>query len=176
MANIWIAVASGVLGAGLTQFAVWMRELVSSRRSRNFAALRLALMCEHYAVSCASNIELRTGPNDEWEGPILPEGLKLPAIPSLPNDIDFKVVPVDLIEPIFSLDVEIRFAENALSSDAEHLDGEALLDAYLNAVAKRGLRAWDLGSAIRRRSGLPKPELDVGEWNFLALMREYARE
>lgn len=174
--NIWVAVASGLFGAGLTQFAVWVRELISFRKSRNFAALRLSLMCEHYAVNCASDIELRSGPHDEWEGSILPEGLKLPGIPDLPTDIDFKAVPVELIEPIFSLDVEIRFAENALASEAEHLDGEEMLDAYMHAVAKRGLRAWDLGSTIRQRSGLPKPELDVGEWDFLALMREYAKE
>lgn len=134
--SIWVAVASGVLGAGLTQFAVWVRELISSRRSRNFAALRLALMCEHYAVSCASDIELRSAPHEEWEGSILPEGLKLPTIPELPTDIDFKAVPVELIEPIFSLDVEIRFAESALSSEAEHLDGEDMLDAYLQPLQK----------------------------------------
>lgn len=174
--SMWVAVASGVLGAGLTQLAVWVRELVSSRRSRNFAALRIALMCEHYAVDCASDIELRTGPHQEWEGSILPEGLKLPAIPDLPTDIDLKAIRVELIEPLLSLDVEIRFAESALSSEAEHLDGEDMLDAYVHAVAQRGLRAWDLGSRIRLRSGLPKPELDVGEWDFLALMRECAKE
>jgi len=84
-----VAVASGLLGAGLTQCFVWIREALTSRRSRHYSALRLALMCEHYALDCASDIELRAGHHEEGDS-ILPSGMKLPALPDFPGDIEFR--------------------------------------------------------------------------------------
>lgn len=169
-----VAIGSGLLGAVLTQGLVWARDAFASRRSRHYSALRLALMCERYAVGCASDIELRTGYHEEEEGSLLPTGMKLPDVPDMPDDIDFKIISTELMERIFSLAVEVRFEENALSSAADHLDGDDLVDEYLHAVARRGLQAWQLGIDIRKRSGLPASTLNVGEWGFVDLLREYA--
>lgn len=57
---------------------------------------------------------------------------------------------------------------------SEHLDGEKLVNEYLQVVANRGLQAWELGSTIRKRTGLSQAVLNVGEWNFIALMKQYA--
>lgn len=173
MSDIRVAVASGLLGAGLTQCLVWIREAAHLRRSRHYSALRLALMCEHYAVDCASDIENRTGPLEEAE-PILPAGMKLPILPDVPGDIDFRALPAALVEPVLSLRVEVGFSESALSYAADHLDGEELAEEYLRVVASRGLQAWKLGEQIRKRTGLSKAALSVGEWDFLSLLRQYA--
>jgi len=66
------------------------------------------------------------------------------------------------------------FQKNALSYLSEHLDGEKLVNEYLQVVANRGLQAWELGSTIRKRTGLSQAVLNVGEWNFIALMKQYA--
>ncbi|WP_140652505.1 hypothetical protein [Rhodanobacter glycinis] len=167
-----VAVASGLLGAGLTQCLVWIREALTSRRSRHYSALRLALMCEHYALDCASDIELRTGHHEVGES-ILPSGMKLPALPDFPGDIEFRSLPASLVEPVFSLGVEVRFSENALSHLSGLLDGDELVDEYLAVVANRGIQAWDLGSSIRKGAGLSKAVLNLGEWDFIALMKQY---
>jgi hypothetical protein len=170
-----VSVASGLLGAGLTQCLVWIREARTSRRSRHYSALRLALMCEHYALDCASDIELRTGHHEEGES-ILPSGMKPPGLPDFPGDIEFRSLPAALVEPVFSLGVEVRFSENTLSYLSEHLDGDELVDEYLQAVANRGLQAWGLGRTIRKRTGLSTAVLNVGEWDFIAVMRQYAAD
>jgi len=112
-AGFGVALASGLLGAGLTQCLVWIREALTSRRSRHYSALRLALVCEHYALDCASDIELRTGDDPEGDS-ILPSGMKLPALPEFPDDVDFRALPAALVEPVFSLAVEVRFSEKRI--------------------------------------------------------------
>lgn len=167
-----VAVASGLLGAVLTQCLVWIREALISRRSRHYSALRLALMCERYALDCASDIELRTGHHAEGDS-ILPSGMKLPALPDFPDDIEFRSLPASLVEPVFSLGVEVRFSENALSYLSERLNGEELVDEYLAAVAVRGIQAWELGRSIRKHIGLSNAVLDLGDWNFIEVMKQY---
>lgn len=171
--GLWIAVASGVLGAALTQCLVWIREALTSRRSRHYSALRLALMCEHYALDCASDVELRTGHHEEGNS-ILPAGMKLPRLPDFPTDIEFRSLPAALVEPVFSLAAEVRFSESSLSHISQHLDGEELVDEYLAVVAKRGIQAWELGKTIRKGAGLSEAVLNLGDWDFMAVMKQYS--
>jgi hypothetical protein len=100
--------------------------------------------------------------------------MKLPTFPEFPDDVEFRSLPAALVEPVFSLKVEVRFSENSLSYLAEHLDGEELVDEYLAIVANRGIQAWELGRSIRKRAGLSKAMLNLGDWNFVEVMKQYA--
>lgn len=165
----WAALARTVLGAGLGSAAFqWGLTLHRDKRQRRFQAsymaMRLAVTLEFYASACSDllseNSSAQHVPDHEypdWD-------IKLPQEPSYPDDAEgWRAIDQRLAGRCLSFPNKIRQSQRIIYWDFEY-DNHPY-ETLCEHVAARGLEAWQLAVALRRKHRVEKADtwLDYSE-------------
>ena len=167
MALSWFDVISLVLGAGATSAVLtagrdWWKESASSRKAARYAALRIAVALEKFALECAELIEDQEI-FDSSHGHAGKQHGNLPFFESYPLDIDWRVLKPDFASSALSVPIELISASRTIAFMWEIAPGES--DTCTAEAARCGLRMWDLAKKMRAHYQLPPVDLThYGKW------------
>jgi hypothetical protein len=139
-------VLSGLLGAIFTQCAGWMRESWSLKKTRRFAAIRVALTLEKFSSDCASSVEALTD-YLENQGAFGDGRLGLPKYRT-PSDEDYRALHLEQLNDALSFPLEVE-GSNRIISYMQAIDDNTAQDEHYFENARRGLQAWTLARTIR---------------------------
>ncbi len=164
---ITLAATTGVVSAVLTQILTGGREWWGARARKkahaSYHALRLAVLLEGYAHDCVTFIDDNANaehPPDQ-EFPVW--NVELPTLPLYPDDPEgWKAIDLRLAARALNLRNRIDESQGFIKSTIEFTmdDLEHTLHEHAGG---RGLEAWEIAVALRRRHGLDPVELI---WDF----------
>jgi hypothetical protein len=169
---VTLVATTGILSALLTQLLTGIREGWAARRrtraQAGYHALRLAVVLEAYANMCAaflaknSNAQTRDGEQfPDWD-------ITLPKLPPYPEDAEgWHAIDLKLAARALNLRNRIDGSQGVIHSSIEYTEDELEHDLDEQAAA-RGLEAWDLAVAFRRKHGLEQVDL---VWDYVEGMR-----
>lgn len=165
--------STGVLSAVCTHlfsmFREWRKDQKARARTASYAALRLSVMLETYAMECARRIE-------EVKTSLFSNGAygkihdRLPDLPSYPEDIDWQSLEPSLVDEVLSFpslllvsnDISTFFADGNLPEEPE--GGTAVC---LQHCGCRGIQALKIATQLRRQYGLKVRNALSDNWNML---------
>lgn len=161
-APLWLEflklVGAGLTGAIATQVLAWWREARRERaltmRDARYLALRLSIILEHFAISCANVIE-KNKLHWDTEGHLGSKHNIIPALPDLPNDADWKALDPELASRALAVPNELRLAAQSLSFTADVSDDEDVIYHFDEQTGLHGGRALELAKDLRRVYSLP---------------------
>ncbi|MCJ2164885.1 MULTISPECIES: hypothetical protein [unclassified Pseudodesulfovibrio] len=170
---ITVVGSTGVLSALCTHlfgmFRDWLEDRTKRARRASYAALRLAVQLETYAIECARRIEeVKTSlASNGYYGKL--HG-RLPKIPPYPDEIDWKSLEPSLVDEVLSFpnqllvsnDITTFVAEDHFPDDTELATAECLLHC-----GYRGVQAWKIATELRKRYGLKSRNVLSDSWNML---------
>jgi hypothetical protein len=169
---ITLAATTGVLTAVLTQLLTggreWWVAAGKKKTQAGYHALQLAVILEAHAYACAKfimdNGNAQTPPDQEF-----PEwNVKLPELPQYPNDAEgWRAIDLQLAASALDLRNRISGSQADISSTIEFTVDE-LGETLDQQAAGRGLEAWEIAVALRRRHGVDPVELT---WDFVEYMK-----
>jgi hypothetical protein len=169
---ITLVATTGVLSALLTQALTGMREWWLSSQNKKaragYHALRLAVMLEAYASACAifvlDNGNVQTPPDEEFPN----WSVKLPDLLPYPDDTEgWHAIELKLAGRVLNFRNRVSGSQGVILSTAEFSEDE-LGDTLDAEAAGRGLEAWEIAVALRRRHGVDAVELI---WDFIDSMQ-----
>jgi hypothetical protein len=164
---ITLAATTGVVSALLTQLLTggreWWLARLKTRAHASYHALRLAIVLEAYAYACANfiadNASAQHPPDQEfpdWK-------TKLPELPPYPDDVEgWRAIDLKLAARALNLRNRIDGSQGFIYSTIEYTM-ENLEHALDEHSAGRGLEAWEIAVALRRKHRLDPVELI---WDF----------
>lgn len=168
---VTLAATTGIFTAILNQLlSLWRESWLTSRKRKaqgGYHALRLAVLLEAYAYSCADliqkNSNAETPPDQEfpdWD-------IKLPELPAYPEDAEgWHAIDLSLAARVLNLRNRISGSQGLILSSVEFSEDE-LGETVDEEVGERGLEAWEIAVALRRKHGL-EPVKPI--WDFLEMM------
>ena len=178
MAVDWSNLAQVVLGAGFGTAAVTgltslYRDYRHKKSQAAYMAMRLAVVLELYAADCsdliAKNANAEQAPDErfpDWN-------VEMPALPPYPDDPEgWRAVDRKLAGRCLNLRNKIFGSQGAITSTIE-FDVDDLEDTLNENIAARGLEAWQLAVALRRKHGIE--DADV-VWNFADRLEKTLRK
>lgn len=175
---IALAATTGIFTALLNQLLTVLREWwvsSSNKRARaGYHALRLAVLLEAYAEACADLIienDNLEPPSPEQEFPDW--NLKLPDLPSYPDDAEgWRAIDLQLAARALNLRNRISGSQGIIFANREHTP-EELGRVTDEEAAERGLEAWEIAVALRRKHGLDP----IGPiWDFIGRLERSQKE
>ncbi|WP_419784833.1 hypothetical protein [Pseudodesulfovibrio sp.] len=170
---ITVVGSTGVLSALCTHFfgmfRDWRKDKKEHARRASYAALRLAVLLETYAIECARRIEevkmslASNGSYGELHG-------RLPKIPPYPDEIDWKSLDSFLVDEVLSFPNQILVSNDITTSVAEDFFPEEPEEATAECLMHcgyRGVQAWKISTQLRKRYGLKSRNVLSDSWNML---------
>lgn len=169
---ITLVATTGIFTALLNQFLSGLREWWTSSQKRRahagYHALRLAVVLEAYAYECSDFIDkndnAQTLPDQEY-----PEwDVTLPGLPAYPDDAEgWQAIDLRLAARALNLRNRITGSQDIIASTIEFSEDD-LGDTLDEHASERGLEAWEIAVALRRKHGLDPVELI---WDFVDSMQ-----
>lgn len=154
-----IALGSGGIAAlisqGITFFVGWKKESRSDGRMRRYSAIRIAVALETFAVQC-NEVVWETEASINSDGHIGKEHGSIPAMGKYPNDIEWRLLDVELCAKILAFENEIELCRKNLSFaiDVQPFR-EDIVQVVILETGKCGYRAWELAKTLRAMYKLP---------------------
>jgi len=148
-----LALGSSVIGALVTQGAVWLREGRTAKRETAYLALRIASVFERFAEDAA---EFVGGINDFASGSAEEVSTELPSLRALPDEKErWRDLDVFLTARIIGFEERVRSRQGGIGNTWEHAspeDGIAAAKAFAILLATGALR---LAADVRKTYRLP---------------------
>lgn len=170
---ITVVGSTGVLAALCTHlfgmFRDWRKDKKERARMASYAALRLSVLLETYAIECARRIEevktslASNGHYGKLHG-------RLPKIPPYPDEIAWKSLEPSLVDEVLSFpsqllvsnDISTFVADDNLPEDPEVATAECI-----QHCGYRGVQAWKIATQLRKQYGLKARNALSDSWNML---------
>lgn len=175
----WATIGKTALGAGVgTALVQGLLAIYRDRRNRKshaaYMAMRLAVTLEFYAKACADfiqeNANVQPPPPDEeypsWKA-------ELPELPAYPDDADgWRAIDCALAGRCLNLRNKIHASQGLIDETIEY-NMDALGDTLEEQAAARGLEAWKLALALRRKHGVGKADM---VWDYVETLERTLRK
>lgn len=166
------AATSGVIAALVNQAFNVLRDWWTDARRRKehagYHALRLAIVLEAYSYSCSEfvleNANAQTRPGEQY-----PDwNIALPKLPPYPEDAEgWRAIELKLAASTLNFQNKIYGSQSSINTTIDFTPDE--LDFVLDEqAASRGIEAWEIATALRKRYALDQIET---AWNFIEIMR-----
>ncbi|WP_175833917.1 hypothetical protein [Burkholderia cenocepacia] len=171
-----ISAAAGISGVLLGNSFVAVKEWLTNRSKRRKDTAYLAIIvvshldrfangCLHVALDDGTEYGRPAGRNEEEYAPTTTP----PEFQPLDIDVEWKVLPQDLMYAILRLPDEKEKVQNTLASIAEYDDDYPGHTEYFwtrrRAYADLGLQASGLATRLRRHGAMPLEQSEPGEWS-----------
>ncbi|MBN6728339.1 hypothetical protein [Burkholderia multivorans] len=171
-----ISAAAGISGVLLGNSFVAVKEWLTNRSKRQKETAYLAIIvvshldrfangCLHVALDDGTEDGRPAGRNEEEYTPTTTP----PDFQPLDIDVEWKVLPRDLMYAILRLPDEKEKVQNTLAGIAEYDDDYPDHTEYFwarrSAYAELGLQASRLATRLRRHGGMPLEQPEPGEWS-----------
>lgn len=181
-----ISAAAGISGVLLGNSFVAVKEWLTNRSKRQKELAYLAIIvvshldrfangCLHVALDNGTEYGRPAGRNEEEYTPTTTP----PDFQPLDIDVEWKVLPRDLMYAILRLPDEKEKVQNTLASIAEYDDDYPDHTEYFwtrrSAYADLGLHASSLATRLRRHGGMPLEQPEPGEWSRDAELRDVVK-
>ncbi len=160
----WETVIGAGFGAALVQgLFPFVRDWRHKKSQANYMAMRLAVTLEFYASACADLIQKNANaeppPTDEFGGTA-----DMPELSAYPDDAEgWRAIDSALAGRCLNLRNKIHGSQGAIDSTIEYRMDD-LEDTIAEQAAERGLEAWHLAVALRRKHGVAKADI---VWNYV---------
>ncbi|TGU74579.1 hypothetical protein E4633_03700 [Geomonas terrae] len=168
-----LALTTGVITAIINQAINWVREYykekgVNTRCSR-YSALRLAVILEGFAISCADDIA-EMDMYRHFGGEVGRKSRKLPLLDQFPADIDWRVLDPSLSTKVLSFHNDLALAQQVIGGTYD-IDPECGPDACLDQLGICGYRAWGIAEALRERYQFPQHDPKEFSWDVVECLK-----
>lgn len=157
-----IALGSGVVAAvvskGMELYFGGRKEKENEERLRRYSAIRIAVELERFAVRCdevADEVDnyIRTSEDEDLK--LGKAHSQIPRLGNFSEDIDWKLIEVDLCAKILTFRNEIELCQKTINGWWEVCEFERFNHAVLSESAKCGYQSWELARRIRGEYQLP---------------------
>jgi hypothetical protein len=173
-ASNWATLAAPPIAAMSAVFATQIFTVWRDRHQRKaqaaYMAMHLAVILEWYATACSELIsrnERAQPPPDDEPTPVEAELPELPSYPSYPEG--WRSIDRQLAGRCLNFPNKIHESRIAIEHAIEFLDYDEVGEGVTEQAAQRGLEAWKLATALRRRHGLEKAEVS---WDYSKHLEE----
>ncbi len=169
-----ISALSGLAGVGIGAYLTHLRERhnakIQDERDGSYLAVHVTSHLDRFTNGCCS-CALDDG--TEYGRPAGEDGrfratVDSPQFNPLEVDVEWKVLPKDLMYDILQIPSKRESINNQLAGIAEHSDpfeqGEYFWSRQ-SEYAKLGLYTSDVAKRLRKHAGLPIEEASTGDWN-----------
>lgn len=192
---LYAGLASAGLTSGALIFKDWLFVRRENKKSGDYAALRLAVSLEAFAIECTERIRKvwdYLEAINQWEDYIdgrtqgdenepkypdaVEEILSLPELGPFPEDVAWKYVRSELFSNAFSLPNEVVLSNRAIRQWPLEYDEEGQCKTWecLEQCSIKGFKAWELACNLRKAHGLPPFDSKIKLSNvFDSLKKEY---
>lgn len=163
------------LGAFLTGIKEWWFQSRKNQKDAGYLAIQLSCELERFAARCADVV----GDDGLYHGQPDKDGchsiqVEEPKFDPLSFNVEWKSLPIDLMDEILDLPYRAEIAEHAISNVFEY---EASAPDYYEGFEERqfqyaalGIAASRLAMKLRKHANLPSRV--VGCWNPVSYMEE----
>ena len=158
---------TALFNQGIGWFRDWRKESTVTIRDATYAAMRIAVLLEAFAMECASLIE----ENAFAEKSGGPSTQKLPSLSEYPTDIDWKSLDSSLAAQSLSIRNELRLSVRTIAFWSGEEPAE-IPSVCSNQAGKCGYRAWQLATALRRHYKLPSFDPTQGYWDLVGTLQK----
>lgn len=175
-AALWAA-GGALVVAVFNQVTTFWKERAHRRdehqRERTRTALTVAVALESFALACSNclqDIGIAEAEASAQCDESLLRGVKLPAF-VMPNEPDWRWIGANLADAILVLQLKVEHSRLFIRANAEY-DASAF-DTTANIATharRRGARAWELATQLRRECKLPAHDFTGEEWDFTQLL------
>ncbi|WP_244832507.1 hypothetical protein [Caballeronia sp. TF1N1] len=168
------AVVAAIVNGG---FSFW-RDHEAAEREQNAAIYDAIKALEQYSRACLQMIYIDSEAQEEAGrlhdlDPL--NRVRLPAF-DYPDTIGWKWIKPRTASPLLEFKNAREASARSIRISADYDDQFVVCDNITSACATLGLRAWALGSVIRKESGWPSAELHDGEDNMLHAFNELLKK
>ncbi len=174
----WATLGKTAIGAGFgTAATAGVFALYRDHRQKKslaaYMAMRLAVILEAYAHSCAEFIDYNANaPHHSREDEFPAWKVTLPDLPTYPDDAQgWSSIDKKLAMRCLGLRNKIVGSQGIIMSNIEH-DMDGLEDALNEQAAARGLEAWKLAMEFRGRYAIAAADT---VWDFSARLEQTLR-
>lgn len=163
----WATLSKTVVGAGVGTALVQgllplYRDWHHRKSQAAYMAMRLAVTLEFYASACADFIQENANVQPPEEGEFPGWEVELPELPAYPDDADgWRAIDRTLAGRCLNLRNRLLGSQRIINSTIEHSDVFHVDDvegALDEQAARRGLEAWKLAVALRRKHSVEEAE------------------
>jgi hypothetical protein len=125
-------------------------------------------MLEAYTCSCQQFVEANANADHEPDEEFPNWKTQLPELPPYPDDVEgWRSLDLTLSDRCLNLRNRITASQDIISSTIEW-DMDSLEDALNEHAAGRGIEAWDIAAALRKKYGLKEPDK---VWDYVGALR-----
>ncbi len=175
----WATLGKTALGAGVgTALVQGLLAVYRDGRHRKsqatYMAMRLAVTLEFFASACVDLIQKNANvepppPTEQYPAWIA----ELPELPAYPDDADgWRAIDCALAGRCLNLRNKIHGSQGIIDSTIEY-DMSGLGDTFEEQTAARGMEAWKLAVALRRKHGVEKVDT---VWDYAAILETTLRK
>ena len=172
------AATTGIITAVLNQTFgigrdVWAAH-IKRRSEAGYLALRLAVILEAYAYSCASFIADNANAQHPSDEPYPAWNTRLPDLPPFPDEVKEGWHSIDLKLAARALDLpNLRAGSQGMINSTSEFNAYELEHELGEHAGKRGQEAWALAKDLRNRYDLPA---FAPVWDFTEYLESALRE
>lgn len=141
---------SGVVAAALTQGVVATCDLLKRRASARVVALDLVLSLEKFGCGCA-NLAAETNRFHYSAGAIGSMPSEMPALPDIPSDQDFSLLPIGIASTFLEFQASVEQANVSLQDEC----AADIFELAMPLIVRHGEMGFALARRFRRKMGLP---------------------
>jgi len=176
-----ISALSGLAGVGIGAYLTHLREQhnakIKDERDGSYLAILVSSHLDRFANGCW---DCALDDGTECGQPAGGDGryqttVATPQFNPLEIDVEWRVLPKDLMYDILQIPDKRERINNQLASIAEHgdpYDGGEYFWVRRRDYAELGLHTSDVAKRLRKHAGLPIEEILPGEWNRDVSLRE----
>jgi hypothetical protein len=165
------ALGGGIVAAVINNAVTTLRERGTTKRAGIYAAIRVAVILESFAIECAERLSDSIADRTSG-GEMGKPYTSLASLSEYPTDVEWKALNAPLAARALSFRNEVRLSEGALSEMADIEPGEVQGECERQA-GKCGYRAWQLASGLRSAYRLPPVEPHQTHWDAVTLLRQW---
>lgn len=168
------AVSTGFVTAVFNQAIGWLRETAQSSRSTTrdarYLAIRLAVLLEQFAITCADYISDNDLFRQSDGNAGAPHG-SVPELPAYPDEPDWKALAPNLLARALTLRNEVSMADGAVAFWADIGERESIPGECDDQCGKIGYVAWSLARDMRGQYRLGEFDPSKRSWDVVELLK-----
>ncbi|MCX9145913.1 hypothetical protein [Erythrobacter sp. WG] len=156
---------------------------IGKRNSGRYAAVRIVCILDQYVEKCVEVVaddgtaEGRPAGRTESGEEYYCAQVDSPEPPTFPDDVEWTSISPELMYRILALPNLALGTERFVKAESEHSfppDHSEFFQARWEGYADLGLEALEIIAALRRKFGLPKPSIAMGnlDWDAARFLRQ----
>lgn len=171
MSEAWFAIGGVFLGGRLGWIGKYIRHRYTASQRAKYLAVRVIIALDRYVEKCAASLTEHDPDFPDDRNPDL--NWNLPEKPTLPTDVDWTTLPVDLTYRVLEIPQRDAEAREAVIYAVDVADGDAgknTMDEYFEKIALDAAAC-----AIQLRSNYGLPQREYGDWNPEKIIKSYRK-